>query len=114
MYLEGRGNLSLSVLLRPTTFVLGFEEQVQKVCGMYIVYILKSLKEANQYYVGLTEDLGRRLQNHNNEDNSGYSKRYAPWEVETYVFFKSRDRAIVFEKYLKSGSGYAFLRKRLV
>lgn len=113
MCLSG-SNPDLSVLLRPTTFVLGFEEQVQKVCGMYIVYILKSLKEANQYYVGLTEDLGRRLQNHNNEDNSGYSKRYAPWEVETYVSFKSRDRAIAFEKYLKSGSGYAFLRKRLV
>ncbi|MBI5150895.1 MAG: GIY-YIG nuclease family protein [Candidatus Omnitrophica bacterium] len=81
---------------------------------MYIVYILKSLKKSDQYYVGLTEDLERRLQNHNKEDNPGYSKRYAPWEVETYIFFRNRDRAIAFEKYLKFGSGYAFLRKRLI
>ena len=79
-------NPTLSVLLRPTTSVLGFEEQVHKVYGMYIVYILKSLEKANQYYVGL----------------------------ETYVSFKNRDRAIAFEKYLKFGSGNAFLRKRLV
>ena len=107
-------NPDLSVLLRPTTFVLGFEEQAPKVSGMFIVYILKSLKKTNQYYVGLTEDMERRLQNHNNEDNPGYSRRYAPWQVETYVSFKDRDRAIAFEKYLKVGSGYAFLRKRLV
>ncbi|MBI5024453.1 MAG: GIY-YIG nuclease family protein [Candidatus Omnitrophica bacterium] len=81
---------------------------------MYTVYILKSLKKDNQYYIGLTEDLEKRLQNHNDEENTGYSKRYAPWEVETYVAFRNRDRAIAFEKYLKFGSGHAFLRKRLV
>jgi putative endonuclease len=64
---------------------------------MYIVYILKSLKETSKYYIGLTEDLDRRLNEHNS-GITGYSKRYAPWQVETYVVFRNRLLAVEFEK----------------
>jgi len=67
----------------------------------------------DRYYIGITEDLNKRLREHNTE-NSGYSKRYAPWDVETYITFRNKLIAERFEKYLKAGSGQAFLKKHLL
>ncbi len=61
----------------------------------------------------MTGDLQRRLREHNIQ-KVGYSKRYAPWDLETYITFKNKELAEKFEKYLKVGSGEAFLRKRLI
>ena len=80
---------------------------------MHIVYILISLKDPNRYYIGLTQDLQKRLKEHNVSE-AGYSKRYAPWKIETYTTFNNKDLAEKFEKYLKAGSGQAFLKKRLI
>ena len=80
---------------------------------MLVVYVLVSQQNPNRHYVGLTRDLDRRLSEHNRAE-SGYSSRYAPWSIETYVVFKNTELAIEFEKYLKSGSGHAFLKKRLM
>ena len=63
--------------------------------------------------MGMAEDLNKRLKENNN-GISGYSKRYAPWEIETYISFRNRLLAEKFEKYLKAGSGQAFLKKRLL
>ena len=79
----------------------------------YIVYILISRKDPMRYYIGVTDNLDRRLEEHNKAE-SGYSKRYAPWFVKTYIVFDSAQQAGSFEKYLKSGSGHAFLKKRFV
>ena len=49
-----------------------------------------------------------------NADSSRYSKRYSPWELEAYTAFKDKATAEEFERYLKSGSGFAFLKKRLL
>ncbi len=80
---------------------------------MYIVYILKSLKDPKRHYVGITEDLERRLKEHNTKQ-SVYSSVYAPWELETFVTFKNRVLAEEFERYLKTGSGNTFLRRKLI
>jgi predicted GIY-YIG superfamily endonuclease len=80
---------------------------------MYIVYILISEMDPNRYYIGITQDLQRRLGEHN-RTSSGYTKRYAPWKVETFITFQSAGLAEDFEKYLKRGSGFAFLKKRLL
>ncbi len=80
---------------------------------MYTVYILRSLKYPKRYYVGLTQDLGNRLKEHNN-GKSQYTKNYAPWGLETHIVFKNKSLAREFEKYLKEGSGYAFMQKRLL
>lgn len=80
---------------------------------MYYTYILKSIKQSGAIYIGSTSDLKLRLKQHNNLD-SAYSKKYAPWEVETYVAFRNIKEAEGFEMYLKSNSGKAFLRKRLI
>ncbi len=80
---------------------------------MYYVYILHSLKESDRYYVGYTVDIDKRLDEHNN-GKSTHTKLWMPWEIAAYVAFKSKDKAQQFEKYLKSGSGHAFFRKRLI
>jgi predicted GIY-YIG superfamily endonuclease len=50
---------------------------------------------------------------HNSGDVPATSARL-PVEVVTYIAFTNKYKAFAFEKYLKSGSGRAFLNKRLV
>jgi putative endonuclease len=64
-------------------------------------------------YLGWTADLRRRLQEHN-WGMSPHTAEYRPWEVAWYAGFLSEEAARAFERYLKSGSGRAFLRKRLL
>ena len=80
---------------------------------MYIVYILASKQYADRIYIGLTEDISQRIDEHN-VGKSAYTKKYGPWELKTYITFDKRKSAINFEKYLKSGSGFGFLKKHLL
>lgn len=80
---------------------------------MYFVYILESEKDPTKIYVGFTNDLNKRLEEHN-ASQSTYSKRYAPWTLVSYTAFKHKTTAQEFETYLKSGSGFAFLKKRFL
>ena len=80
---------------------------------MYHVYILRSKKNKRKIYIGITTNLTRHLIEHN-LSNEIHTKRYAPWRVEAYVALDDKEKAVKFEKYLKSGSGNAFLKKRLL
>jgi len=75
------------------------------------VYILESL-DSQHFYVGITDDLRTRLAKHNAGEVLHTSK-YGPWRIRSYVAFSDAKQAIAFEKYLKSGSGRAFAKKRL-
>jgi len=79
---------------------------------MYYVYLLQSELVANQRYVGITSNLRKRLSDHN-AGKSPHTSKYTPWKLVTYVAFSDRQKAEAFERYLKSGSGHAFARKRL-
>lgn len=79
---------------------------------MKYVYILQSIEKPEHFYTGSTDDLGERLKRHNSGDVT-HTAKYRPWRINTYVGFTDVDRAIAFEKYLKSPSGRAFARKRL-
>jgi predicted GIY-YIG superfamily endonuclease len=79
---------------------------------MTYVYILRSLKLSERYYVGVTADLRSRLRKHNAGEVSHTSK-YAPWKIKTYLAFADENQAFAFERYLKSPSGRAFAKKRL-
>ena len=81
---------------------------------MYYTYILRSSKQEGAIYIGSTEDLKKRLTEHNSEIGASHTKKYAPWEIEAYVAFSNLTNAKNFEIYLKSNSGKAFLRKRLI
>ena len=79
---------------------------------MIYVYLLQSHTSPDQRYVGLTTDLKRRLTEHN-AGKSHFTSRFIPWRLVTYIAFSDQAKATAFERYLKSGSGHAFLRKHL-
>ncbi len=81
---------------------------------MGIVYILKSVNNPSMHYVGFTQNLKRRLKEHNQNKEGSYSSYHAPWKVETSIAFSNKPLTESFERYLKSGSGHAFLKKRLL
>ena len=79
---------------------------------MYYVYIIQSLK--NQiFYTGITSDLRKRLAKHN-KGASPHTKKNKPYKLVWYCAFLSKKKALEFERYLKSGSGIAFARKRFL
>lgn len=78
---------------------------------MYYVYILRS--ENGEKYIGTTQDLKNRLQEHNRGETKT-TKNNGKYRIIWYCAFIDKARAYSFEKYLKSGSGYAFTNKRLV
>ena len=80
---------------------------------MWYVYILRSRSSSDQEYTGATADLRRRLAEHN-AGKSIHTSKYMPWELIWYGAFPDKLKALQFEKYLKSHSGRAFSRRRLV
>jgi predicted GIY-YIG superfamily endonuclease len=58
----------------------------------------------------MTEDLAARLARHNSGQVSHTSK-FVPWQIQTAIAFRSKDKAVAFEAYLKSHSGRAFASK---
>ena len=81
---------------------------------MYYTYILKNIKQHEAIYKGYTKDLKLRLEQHNGQEDKRYSKTYSPWKLETYIVFSSKIEVKGFEEYLKSSSGHAFMKKRLI
>lgn len=57
---------------------------------MYFTYILKSLKQEGAIYIGSSGNWENRLDQHNSPTNTGYSKRHAPWQVESYFAFRTK------------------------
>ena len=79
---------------------------------MHYVYLLQSESDPTKRYVGFTEDLKKRLTDHNS-GKSKYTARHRPWKLVTYLAFSDRVKATEFERYLKTASGIAFANKRL-
>jgi predicted GIY-YIG superfamily endonuclease len=78
---------------------------------MRYVYLLQSESAQDQRYIGVTSDLRQRLLDHN-AGKSPHTSKYVPWKLVTYVAFSDALKAGAFERYLKSGSGHAFAKKR--
>ena len=77
---------------------------------MHYVYILESVTDPGHFYVGLTANVERRLQNHNS-GKSTHTAKYRPWKLSTFIGFSDRAKSRRFERYLKSGSGRAFSKR---
>jgi predicted GIY-YIG superfamily endonuclease len=77
---------------------------------MYYVY---SLKCKDGFYVGCTDDLKDRLSRHQ-KGNVPATVNRLPLELDFYFAIKDKYKAFDFEKYLKSGSGRAFLKKHFI
>jgi putative endonuclease len=78
---------------------------------MYYVYILLCTDGAS--YTGCTSNLKDRIERHSKGYVPATAKRL-PIRLITYTGFSNKYKAFEFEKYLKSGSGRAFLKKHLV
>ncbi len=76
----------------------------------YYVYILRSTNHPESHYTGYTNDYKKRLVKHNNGEVPHTSK-HKPWDLQTIIAFTEKEKAIAFEKYLKSHSGRAFAKK---
>jgi predicted GIY-YIG superfamily endonuclease len=77
---------------------------------MHYVYLLRSESCPEQRYVGLTNNLKSRLQQHN-AGGSPHTAKFRPWILHAYFAFSDKERAAAFEQYLKSGSGREFGRR---
>ena len=78
---------------------------------MIYTYVLQSEKD-KKFYVGFTEDLKLRFEQH----NKGYvesTKDRRPLELIYYEACLDREDAIRREKYLKSYHGKMFIKNRL-
>jgi putative endonuclease len=77
----------------------------------WTVYVLKCAD--NRSYVGCTENINERLQRHSSGGVPATKERL-PIELIHTITFQDKYKAFEFEKYLKSGSGRAFMKKHLL
>ena len=77
----------------------------------YIVYVLKS-SVAEKSYVGYTNNLDRRICEHN-QGRTSFTKKFAPWHIIHTEEFDDIESARKREKYLKSASGRRLVVKKL-
>jgi putative endonuclease len=76
------------------------------------LYILQSEANPERFYIGRTVDLRVRMRRHNS-GQVRYTAKWKPWRLKTYLALADTERAIALERYLKSASGRAFIKKRL-
>ena len=74
------------------------------------VYVLKSPDPEPHFYIGLTSDVPARVADHN-AGRCPHTARYRPWQLHVTIELPDEERAIAFERYLKSGSGRAFVKR---
>jgi putative endonuclease len=79
---------------------------------MYYVYILKNSKD-KRTYIGSTDNLKRRIHEHET-GQCEFTKPLLPITLEAYFAVSSEVTARDLEKFLKCGSGRAFLKKRIL
>ena len=77
---------------------------------MYYIY---SLKCSGGYYVGCADNLKDRIERHQKGNVPATAKRL-PVKIDFYLAINDKYKAFRFEKYLKSGSGRAFINKHFV
>jgi putative endonuclease len=76
---------------------------------MYTLYILHS-KSFNRYYVGYTNDIARRLTEHNRIKGK-FTDVGIPWILVYTESFASKKEAMDREKFIKSRKSKSFIRE---
>jgi putative endonuclease len=75
---------------------------------MFYVYIIQSRFDGS-YYIGYTENLVRRIEQHNNGE-SIYTSKKMPWQMVYFEKFQTKTEAIRREKFLKRQKINLFIR----
>ena len=77
---------------------------------VYTVYAIYN-RAASKIYIGQTEDVARRLRQHNDHAFVGYTARFpGEWELIYSESVATRSEALKREKQLKSGNGRAYIK----
>lgn len=79
---------------------------------MYFVYVLQSLKKPDWLYKGLTDDLKRRVPEHNAGKNFSTAP-FVPFRLIYYEAYLLKSDAEAREKYLKTSMGIRVIKKQL-
>ncbi|MDO8561933.1 MAG: GIY-YIG nuclease family protein [bacterium] len=78
---------------------------------MHYVYILQDTDR--KLYVGYSADLRKRFKDHQYKEVAT-TRTYKESTLVWYCAFADKKKALDLERYLKAGSGHAFVRKHLV
>lgn len=94
-----------------TCLPAGREQQIVffKIKNMYYVYVLVSEIKGLRFYVGMSEDVKKRLKEHNTGKTKS-TKGYVPWNLFFNEMYSTRIEAREREKYLKGGSGKEYIK----
>ena len=76
---------------------------------MNYVYILQSEVD-NSFYIGFTENLEKRVEQHNNGE-SIYTSRKIPWKLVYFEEMSSKTEAIKRERFLKAQKNKIFYQR---
>ena len=71
---------------------------------MWYTYILYS-KESGKTYVGFSNDVERRLFEHNVSELKGFTLKYRPWTLIRKEGYSKKSDALQREKFYKTGRG---------
>ena len=81
---------------------------------MFWVYILENLK--GKFYVGQTQNLAQRLQDHNRTDcfEGHFTRKNGPWKLVWYEAHSSRSSAVLKERQIKGMKSAKWIRANLL
>ncbi len=82
----------------------------------YFVYVIWNA-DHQRFYIGQTEDLDQRIQQHNDPNNtlSRFTKRFSgKWMLIHKEALTTRKEALMREKALKSGQGRQWLKEHVL
>ena len=78
---------------------------------MFFTYVLRSKKD-DKFYIGYTENLDKRILEHNSGKVKS-TKYRIPFELVYYEACRNLEDALHREKYLKSTYGHRYLKNRM-
>ncbi|MDO8442679.1 MAG: GIY-YIG nuclease family protein [bacterium] len=80
---------------------------------MYYIYILKSCKLSDKLYIGYTNNVVRRLKEHNLGE-SLHTNKYKPWKIIYLEGYANQDDAKERERQIKHfGKTYKQLKRKI-
>jgi putative endonuclease len=79
---------------------------------MWYTYCLISIKN-KKLYIGYTENLKRRVTEHNRKKGGAYTSHNAPFKLIYYEAFINKKEATQQEKFYKSGYGKEVLKDKI-
>ena len=78
---------------------------------MFFIYIIFSEK-LNRFYIGTTDDVERRILEHNNRTyTDAYTSKGVPWVLKLRFECESSEKAYALEKFIKKMKSKVFINK---